>query len=329
LATPPASPATRPTEPPASSSPAPLAWRSVEAAKGPGSREDHTWTLQPDARAAWLFGGRDGPDAFEDLWRFDLGTDEWARIDPGAAGPDARFGHTATWVDGVGLVIWSGQAGSTFFDDLWAFDPDTGSWRELPAPDARPTARYGSCAALGPDDRLWVSHGFTSDGGRFDDTWAYDFEAGAWTDETPDGDRPVVRCLHDCLWTPDGRLVLYGGQTTGIPAIGDLWTRAADEGWTQGPEPSPAARQLYALAAVDGMAWVFGGGGDDGSKLDDLWALDLGTLAWRPLDPLGDPPAGRSGATLVADPERGRLLLFGGVDEDGASAGLWQLDGVT
>ena len=48
-------------------------------------------------------------------------------------------------------------------------------------------ARYGTCAAVAPDGRLWISHGFTADGVRFSDTRAYDFATGAWTDETPDG----------------------------------------------------------------------------------------------------------------------------------------------
>ncbi len=140
-----------------------------------------------------------------------------------------------------------------------------------------PAARYGSCAALGPDGRLWISHGFTADSGRFADTQAYDFAAGRWTDETPDGTIAPIRCLHDCLWTPDGRFVLYAGQTTGTPAIGDLWARGVTEGWTSladGPPP----RQLYALAAIGGTAYVFGGGAKDGGTLRDLWLLDLATL---------------------------------------------------
>jgi hypothetical protein len=318
-------PSAVPSSPPApSATPGPAAWTRLDPADSPPAREDHTWTIDPDTNTAWLFGGRDGGQTFDDLWRFDLDTDAWQRVAAGQ-GPPARFGHTATWVTGFGLVVWSGQAGSTFFDDLWGFDPDTGAWRELPSPGDRPTARYGSCAALGPDQRLWVSHGFTSDGGRFADTWAYDFAAGRWAETTPGGDVPVVRCLHDCLWTPDGRLVLYAGQTTGVPAIGDLWTRRVDGGWSRGPDPSPPARQLYAVAVVGNEAWVFGGGGEDRSKLDDLWRLDLAALTWQEVTPAGDRPAGRSGATLVADPRTGRVLLFGGLTADGASAETWAL----
>jgi hypothetical protein len=301
-----------------------VAWRQLSVPAGPEAREDHTWTLAPQERAAYLFGGRDGSTVFDDLWRYDLATNAWSRLQPSGPGPAARFGHTGSWVDGVGLVVWSGQAGSSFFADLWAYDPQANAWRELPAAGAKPAPRYGSCGAVGPDGRLWISHGFTNDG-RFSDTRAYDFGAERWADETPSGTVPVKRCLHDCLWTPDGRFVLYAGQTNGVPALGDLWTREATGAWAEQAAPEPPARQLYALAALDGQAWVFGGSALDGAKLSDLWRLDLTTVAWSAVEASGDAPAGRSGATLVADGQGGRLLLFGGRTKEGGLADTWEL----
>jgi len=326
VAAPSVSPALSPSVVASPSAPATLTWSPLEpGGTAPAAREDHTWTLDPATRTGWLFGGRDGGTMFGDLWRYDLASDTWARQTPVGKGPAARFGHTGTWVDGVGLVVWSGQAGSGFFDDLWAYDPAANAWRELPTAGAVPADRYGSCAALGPDGRLWISHGFTQDAGRFDDTQAYDFAAGHWTDETPSGTIAPIRCLHDCLWTPDGRFVLYAGQTTGTPAIGDLWARGVSEGWTSIGDGPPPPRQLYALAAVGGTAYVFGGGAKDGSTLRDLWLLDLATLTWQPADPLGERPSGRSGATFIADLDGSRLLLFGGKREGKALDDVWQL----
>ena len=109
------------------------AWRKLEPGDGPDAREDHTWTLDPSTRTAYLFGGRDGSTVYDDIWAFDLASDTWREIDPGGRGPAARFGHEAVWVDGVGLVVWAGQAGPTaFFDDLWAYDPAANDWSRLP-----------------------------------------------------------------------------------------------------------------------------------------------------------------------------------------------------
>ncbi|HEX5040518.1 MAG TPA: kelch repeat-containing protein [Candidatus Limnocylindria bacterium] len=155
------SPAPTPTATPAPSATAqPLAWTALDVT-GPAAREDHTWTLTGDGRTALLFGGRDGGTVFGDVWAFDLDTDTWEEL--AAVGPPARFGHEAAWVDGVGLVIFAGQSGATFFDDLWAFDVAARAWHQLPSSGDVPVPPYGTCAAIGPDGRLWISHGFTTD----------------------------------------------------------------------------------------------------------------------------------------------------------------------
>ncbi|HKO33078.1 MAG TPA: kelch repeat-containing protein [Candidatus Limnocylindria bacterium] len=331
VATPLPSPAASPS-PTIDATPSPTAafgWRLLSpGGEAPPAREDHTWTLAADGTIAYLFGGRDGAGrALDDLWAFDLTADRWRQV--GAVGPPARFGHNAAWVDNVGLVIFAGQSATAFYNDLWAYDPAADRWRELPAGGDAPVARYGSCAAVGPDGRLWISHGFTSEGSRFADTRAYDFTTHEWTDETPAGERPVERCLHGCWWTHDGRLALYAGQTTGVPALGDLWQltpgpRIGTNGWSEvAPGPRwPADRQLYASARWGTATVVFGGGSATGGFLDDTWLIrDSG----RTTRLQGGGPAARSGAELIADAERGRLLLFGGRNAADAMHDTWEL----
>jgi len=295
------------------------------------AREDQTWTVDPVERVAYLFGGRAGDQAFADLWRYDLASDVWTLLQPVGPGPEARFGHVAVWDASRGLVVWSGQHNADrFFDDVWLYDPDDNAWQQLPGDGDKPLARYGSCGGISPDGDLWVSHGFTHDSGRFFDTKSYDLGLGKWFDQTPDGRLPVDRCLHDCFWARSGQLadqlVLYGGQTTGVAALGDMWSYdPAVGGWTQQPDPPAPARQLYALAVMAAEAFVFGGGDIDREPLSDLWRVDLANLAWTQAEPSGDAPDARSGATLIADPSGDRLLLFGGKDLGGEFGDLWQL----
>ena len=303
----------------------PPAWRALAQLGGPSPREDHTWTVDAAGERAYLFGGRDGATVHGDLWAFDLEADTWTEF-AGDAGPSPRIGHEAVWVDGIGLVVFAGQAGPTFFNDLWAFDPDAESWRRLESSGAIPKERYGTCAAIGPDGRLWISHGFTSDGTRFADTIAYDFATATWTDETPEGNLPVNRCLHGCWWTDDGSFVLYAGQTTGVTALGDRWV-LADTGWTRIDGAAPPDRNLYARARVPGATLVVGGQAVDGGFLSDAWLLLDGSAEAREVQVSGPPSPGRAGAELIADPDRGRLLLFGGRTADGALSDLWELAG--
>ena len=143
-----------------------------------------------------------------------------------------------------------------------------------PSSGAIPAARYGSCAALGPDGELWISHGFTEDGGRFSDTRSYDLGAGDWTDRTPAGDAPVERCLHDCFWSGglDDRFVLYGGQTTGISALGDVWAYdPVGRSWTQGPERGRPTSAVRHGGSRISRPFIFGGGTIDGGFINDSW----------------------------------------------------------
>lgn len=311
-------------------SPSSPAWSELTAAgPAPGPREDHSWTVDDAGATAYLFGGRaggsDGRQALADLWAYDLASDSWQQLAPAGDRPAARFGHVAAWLDGRGLLVWSGQGRRDFFTDVWLFDPTAGSWSELPASGAVPPSRYGSCGGIGPDGQLWISHGFTADSGRFADTRSYDLATGSWTDSTPAGTLPVNRCLHRCFWLPSGQLLLYAGQTTGVAALGDAWLFEPGVGWRELAPPPPPARQLPALAVTGDSAWIFGGGAIDGSFLGDLWRIDLAEMTWHQQAAVDGTPAARSAGALIADPGRDRLLLFGGLAEGGTLADLWQL----
>jgi hypothetical protein len=298
-------------------------WSPIDVV-GPSAREDHAWTLSGDGSTAYLFGGRDGDTVHGDLWAFSLHDDRWVEL-PSGDGPAARFGHEGLWVEGVGLVVFGGQNGPDFFSDVWAYDPIAADWRELPSTGAVPVARYGSCSAIGQDGRLWISHGFTSDGVRFSDTRAYDFSTGTWTDETPTvGPVPVERCLHACWRTDDGGLALYGGQTTGVTALGDRWILGSG-GWSRIDGALPPERNLTAAARSAGATVVFGGLGIDGTYRDDLWWLGDGVEDAVELTGGEEHPTGRSGAAMIHDSGVGRFLLFGGRNDAGALADLWEL----
>ena len=140
----------------------------------------------------------------------------------------------------------------------------------------------------------------------------------------------MERCLHGCWWTDDGRLTLYAGQTTGVPALGDLWQlapgpRIGTNSWSEVTPGArwPADRQLYASARWGAATVVFGGGSLGGGFLDDTWLLGDSGRATRAQP--GGGPAASSGAELIADPERGRLLLFGGRNADDAMRDTWEL----
>jgi N-acetylneuraminic acid mutarotase len=323
------SPSATPTEPPAV--PTTGTWAKLAVAgDAPKAREAHTWTVDPAGGVAYLFGGRDGATVFGDLWRFDLASERWQLIKPTGPAPAARFGQDAVWLPGRGLLVFAGQNGSAFYNDLWVFDPKASTWTKLPARGDPPVPRYGSCAVLTSTGHLFISHGFTEEQRRFFDSRLYDFATGEWTDATPTaGDLPVARCLHHCFESADGPLILFGGQTTGVPALGDLWRLDLQQeaaSWKRIDEPLPAARNLYAFARTESAFIVFGGGSLERGYLSDTWAFSASDLTAAPLKTSGGPPPGRSAASFVEDAARHRLLLFGGRDAGHAFADVWSLE---
>jgi hypothetical protein len=58
---------------------------------------------------------------------------------------------------------------------------------------------------------------------------------------------------------------------------------------------------------------VFGGQAGGSISYNDVWALSLaGTPAWTQLTPTATPPSVRRGHSAIYDPERDRMVVFGG-----------------
>ena len=303
-------------------------WRQLQATgELPGPRRDHSLTASADGSLAYLFGGRSDAGDLGDLWSYDTAQGTWTRIEAGDA-PAARFGHNAAFDSATNrLLVFGGQSGPTFFDDVWAFDPATSAWSLLAS--GGPAPRYGAASAFDAiAARFFVSHGFTNQG-RFDDTWAFDPAASAWTDTSSvDGERPEPRCLVRMATDDAGQwLWLFGGQSNSTPFLDDFWAfDVAAHGWQRLDIERPSARNLYALTHAVGRMQLalYGGNGPDGLK-DDVWVFDPGALVWQPVLVEGGSPPPRSGHDMTWLRDSGVGLVFGGRGPDGDLNDLWEL----
>ena len=288
------------------------------AAAHPSARRDHSLTFGADRGLLYLFGGRAQGVALDDVWAFDLATAAWSEVSLAGARPQARFGHNAFYDAASGrLVVAMGQAGPTFFNDVWAFDPATSSWAELGAGSIeRPAVRYGAGGAYDPGgNRFFVSHGFT-DQGRFDDTWVFDLTREAWSQIATHGDVPLRRCLTRAVWAPSSqRLLLFGGQSNENPFLGDFWSLDVAGGlWTQKqPATLPGPRNLYGAAAdPSGARWYLFGGSTPDGMAGDAWVYDAIMDTWSRIEGFDgtDAPLARSGPDIAAIGDG--FYLFGG-----------------
>jgi len=181
--------------------------------------------FDPLGKRIIVFGGNSDNGPLNDAWAFDLDGKTWTKLLTKGDTPAPRFGFDAVY-DPVGhqMVIYSGQ-GAGFFNDTWTLNLTSLEWKNVsPASDsARPKKRYGSAAVFDPSTRSLVSFaGFTSEAGRFQDTQSFGLTANTWTDWTPAGNKPQVRCLLTAAFDWAGRrMIIYGGQRNG--PLDDIW----------------------------------------------------------------------------------------------------------
>jgi Galactose oxidase, central domain len=150
-----------------------------------------------------------------------------------------------------------------------------------------------------------------------------------WTAISPATPGPDPRSGH--TWTVDPSSAvgyLFGGRGS-AGSLGDVWSydQTADR-WAElrssGEQPDP--RFEHGAAWIDGLGLVVFGGRTDADPLDDFWAFDPSTNAWRAID-VADPGPSARAATCLAVRADGRLWIYGGEGPAGtASSELWIFD---
>jgi hypothetical protein len=157
------------------------------------------------------------------------------------------------------------------------------------------------------------------------DTWILDPACGDWVELSVAG--PGTRARHAMATDVAGnRAILFGGRTrTGssgaYTVFDDVWafdftSRTWSELATTGTGPS--ARYNAGVAVLGGKLYVFGGSTDttglNFEPQDDLFALDLGTLAWEQVTVSSMVPPARLFHATAADEQSGKLFVYSGGD---------------
>ena len=113
----------------------------------------------------------------------------WRLLTPEGQAPPAREDHTWTVAaDGTTAFLFGGRdTAGRAFDDLWAYDLATDSWRQVET--VGPPARFGHNAAWVDNVGLVVFAG-QSPTTFYNDLWAYDPAADRWRELPAGGDAP-------------------------------------------------------------------------------------------------------------------------------------------
>jgi galactose oxidase-like protein/Kelch motif protein len=249
--------------------------------------------------------------------------------------PSARHEHSAIYdparnrmvmFGGQHLVNNPGEYNLSYFNDVWALSlSGSPTWSRLAPEGSPPLARAGHTAIYDPvRDRMIVFGGTLYDGHRttdFNDVWALSLAGSpAWSAIAPTGRPPDARSAHTAIYDPvRDRMIVFAKRKVweltlaGSPA----WSVIAPAG--RAPKGFPSAA-IY--DPVRDRIVVFGGSCGRGCLTRDVSVLWLsGSPMWSEIAPAGRPMRKSAGHTVIYDPVRDRMVVFGG----GRYADVWAL----
>lgn len=260
----------------------------------PPGRENHSAVLDVVRDRLVLFGGREGPYGmeFNDTWALRLdGSSSWTRL------PSLerwylgqRLFHSAVFdSSGNRMLVYGGIIENVpeypiVHDDLVELsfgqpeDPETtGVWTDISPAGETPGPLYGQSVILRSATQEMVLFAGAADYGteRHNEVWSFPLDgAPHWSKPLPESGPPSERIRTATIYDPARqRMTLFGG-------------------WNGNPycDPLYCSLRIYA----------------------DLWSLDLEGEAYWSRRTQGPTPAARAGHSLIYDPIRDRMLMFGG-----------------
>lgn len=297
-------------------------WQSVSATNAPPYRTEATATAASDRIIVWA--GLQTPDwgvstkFLKNGGSYQPATSTWTALANGSPAP--RYGHTAVWT-GTELIVWGGTAGNIFSapngmdfacNDGARFNPTTGVWTPLPAPNA-PSARYNHSAVwTGTEMIVWGGmHGngpfFTmlNTGAR------YNPQTNAWTPLSTTA-APSARSQPGMVWAgaPVNQMVLWGGTSDGIVmqlSDGSRYDPGTD---TWSALSTTNAPVVNFIGSLPGFVWsgkemlVFIGGSfsSTGARYNpqtDTWTAMAGSPAPLSNGPTSPPPPLWAGSSMA------------------------------
>jgi N-acetylneuraminic acid mutarotase len=194
----------------------------------PEARDSHSMVFDSATGQVILFGGwSDGTSTHvNDTWAYDPAANTWTNLEPTGDVPTVRGGQCMIYdQDQDRVILFGGWDESTYFNDIYAYDPNANTWTNLnPAGDV-PSVRYGHKMVYDPTAGTVVLFGGYNLISEFDDTWAYDPVSNTWTDLYPAGTAPAARDSHSLIYDPAAdKLILFGGYVDGAADLQDTWS---------------------------------------------------------------------------------------------------------
>lgn len=340
----------------------------AEPGARPGLRSDHDAVYVKSMDTIVVFGGDRAsfdtssfpPSVYtEDVWHYQVGCGAWSRIDTGG-GPGRRGAYAAA-VDEKRerVIVIGGRSGSEgnfrVRNDVWAYVPRSGTWKELEPAGVPPSRRDGHRVVHdGAKDRILLFGGNADESfgsAILSDTWELSFAAspeGAWRRLDVAGPTPARQDPAVAVDPSRGVALLFGGAHDFVNYSSEVWafdlvtdewryvvTREDARPGVNDFERTPSPRFWSEMVASgDGIFFVFAGHdvGELGNR-NDFWRLTLDPgnegAQWQVVvagdvslqEPDRTSPERRDEHSLVWTPAG--PWLFGGTTDCGPIDDMW------
>lgn len=274
-----------------------------------------------------VYGGRAGAAPYYpgDVWALSLANQaSWQELTPvGGARPAARVSHTAIYdPPRARMVVFGGwDTLGTRPNDVWMLALDgTPAWSQPTTAGTPPAGRVEHTAIHDPVRQRMVVYGGNTAAGNTYDVWTLSLTSTpTWALLSPSGLPPYIHSYHTAAYDPVGdRMLVYGGNGAGS-WYAYVWalSLAGAPAWSMmtavAPMPSQRIDQTAVFDVPRNRLLAFGGEVyESGGTRNDVWEFPIAAGAWGDISPTGTTPTGRTFATAVMDPPRGRMILFGG-----------------
>ncbi len=287
----------------------------------PPVRRAAAWVQIPDSGGYYLSGGAGHPFPWlgdevclADLWRYDGEAGGWEELPAG--GFEGRWGHSIAWSpEDSNLTLVGGRCGDVLLPP-WRFSAKDASWESIELPD-EVAMRYGHA--------LFARHGvggFVLVGGRTLSGGASSFLISPEGQISALPGIPSLSFGASCSHPVPNRGFVFGGEDPSGALSSTLVSIDLVTGKTDllSSPLGPPKRKKASLACGPGTVHLFGGIGEGGKVLGDLWSFSLVDGTWT-----HEPAAPVARLEAVAGWTDDTIFLAGGFDAAGRfGADLWQ-----
>jgi DNA-binding MarR family transcriptional regulator len=273
------------------------------------------------------------PSEQELVFAYNATSNAWNNITP-LAGPQKTATSAGFWLERERrLVMFGGyRSNGTFYtNDLWAFDPDNGTWENRTPAVSPPPRRNGAFAYDSQSGLAVLWSGCTGHAPGFicnswiSDVWTYRYSTNTWTkktDNSPAGAYSGMAHAYDPL---TDRILTYGGWG-GAEYSYFTWSYDVDSNTWKNMFPAKYPGKLSDLTmSFDDRSKrmvLFSGWDPTGPNSNDTWTYSPAENTWYKMAPPSW-PLPRGPAPTVYDSLRDRTILFGGKNRTIAFNDTW------